>query len=110
MLIKLSKCRIPVIAIITIIISGCAHSGIINTTLFGLQITGINKVHAILGGFHLVGKNCEPRIYETIKKLEQFKLEIIVPMHCTGWRGKNAIFKAMPQAFVWNSVGNLYQI
>jgi 7,8-dihydropterin-6-yl-methyl-4-(beta-D-ribofuranosyl)aminobenzene 5'-phosphate synthase len=93
-----------------IIISGCAHAGIVNTTLFGQQITKINKVYAILGGFHLAGTNCESRISKTVEKLRHFNPEIVVPMHCTGWRGKNALFEAMPQAFVWNSVGNLYHI
>ena len=93
-----------------IIISGCAHAGIVNTTLFGKQITEFNKVHAILGGFHLAGKNFESRISETVEKLQQVNPSFVVPMHCTGWRGKNAFFEAMPQAFVWNSVGNLYHI
>jgi len=93
-----------------IIISGCAHAGIVNTTLFGQHITKIKKVHAILGGFHLAGKNFEPRINKTIDMLQQFSPTVIVPMHCSGWRGKNAFFEAMSQAFVWNSVGNRYHI
>ena len=91
-----------------IIISGCAHAGIVNTTFFGQQITGVTKVYAIMGGFHLAGKNCESRISNTVEKLQQLNPEIIVPMHCTGWRGKNAIFQEMPQKVIDNSVGNLY--
>ncbi|TRO48902.1 MBL fold metallo-hydrolase, partial [Candidatus Bathyarchaeota archaeon] len=77
-----------------IIISGCAHAGIVNTTLFGQQITEINKVHAIMGGFHLAGKNFEARISKAVKRLRQISPTVIVPMHCTGWRGKNAFFEA----------------
>jgi 7,8-dihydropterin-6-yl-methyl-4-(beta-D-ribofuranosyl)aminobenzene 5'-phosphate synthase len=62
-----------------------------------------------MGGFHLAGKDCEPRIDQTVEMLRKFNPEIVLPMHCTGWRGKCAIFEAMPRAFVWNSVGNLYQ-
>jgi 7,8-dihydropterin-6-yl-methyl-4-(beta-D-ribofuranosyl)aminobenzene 5'-phosphate synthase len=91
-----------------VVISGCAHAGIINTILFAQQITGVTEIYALVGGFHLTGKDYESRIKQTIHKLQQIKPKIIVPMHCTGWRGKNALFKAMPQAFVWNSVGNLY--
>jgi 7,8-dihydropterin-6-yl-methyl-4-(beta-D-ribofuranosyl)aminobenzene 5'-phosphate synthase len=90
-----------------VVISGCAHAGIVNTTFFAQQVTGVSKIYSILGGFHLVGKDCEKRISQTVKMLHQLNPEIIVPMHCTGWRGKYAISKAMPQAFVWNSVGNL---
>jgi len=91
-----------------VILSGCAHAGIVNTVLYARQITGIEKVHAIIGGFHLSGKECEGRIGKTVEMLKKFKPELIVPMHCTGWRGAFAIANAMPEAFVWNSVGNLY--
>ncbi len=92
-----------------VVISGCAHAGIVNTTLYARQITGVAKIHAIMGGFHLAGKECEPRISRTVEMLRQLNPEIVVPSHCTGWRGNYAIFKAMPRAFVWNSVGNLYR-
>ena len=38
-----------------IILSGCAHSGIINTVHHAMKVTGINKIHAVMGGFHLSG-------------------------------------------------------
>jgi 7,8-dihydropterin-6-yl-methyl-4-(beta-D-ribofuranosyl)aminobenzene 5'-phosphate synthase len=93
-----------------VVISGCAHAGIVNTTLFAQQITEVTKVYSIMGGFHLAGKDCETRISQTVKMLQHFYPEIIVPMHCTGWRGKYAISEAMPHAFVSNSVGNLYRL
>ncbi|MEM3727681.1 MAG: MBL fold metallo-hydrolase [Candidatus Bathyarchaeia archaeon] len=91
-----------------VILSGCAHAGIVNTVLYVRQITGIKKVHAIIGGFHLSGRECEERIGKTVEALKQLKPELVAPMHCTGWRGAFAIAGAMPEAFVWNSVGNLY--
>jgi 7,8-dihydropterin-6-yl-methyl-4-(beta-D-ribofuranosyl)aminobenzene 5'-phosphate synthase len=92
-----------------VVISGCAHAGIVNTILYAKEITGADRVHAVLGGFHLAGKDCEPRISRTVKALRNLRPKLIVPSHCTGWRGKYAIFEAMPKAFVWNSVGNLYR-
>lgn len=92
-----------------VVISGCAHSGIVNTTFYVQQITGVAKFYSIIGGFHLSGKDCETRIGQTVKNLQQLNPDIIVPMHCTGWRGNCAISRVMPQAFVWNSVGNLYR-
>lgn len=93
-----------------VVISGCAHAGIINTTFYAQQLTGVNKVYALIGGFHLSGKECEPMIVPTVEELQKLCPNIIVPSHCTGWRGKYAIFEAMPRAFVWNSVGNLYHL
>ena len=92
-----------------VIISGCAHAGIINTIRYAQQITGEAKVYAILGGFHLAGKEFEKRIEPTIKELKIIKPELIVPTHCTGWRAIISIAQAFPNAFACNSVGNTYQ-
>ena len=92
-----------------VVISGCAHAGIINTVFYAQQVTGITKIHALMGGFHLAGKECESRIGRTVEELNLLKPSVVVPSHCTGWRGMLAIAKALPEAFVWNSVGNLYQ-
>jgi 7,8-dihydropterin-6-yl-methyl-4-(beta-D-ribofuranosyl)aminobenzene 5'-phosphate synthase len=92
-----------------VVISGCAHSGIVNTTLYAKQITAANDVFAIMGGFHLAGKEFEARIVPTVKELKLLKPQLIVPSHCTGWRGTYAIAQAMPDAFIWGTVGNLYR-
>ena len=92
-----------------VIISGCAHAGIINTVRYAQQITGIAKVYAILGGFHLSGKEFERRIEPTIEELKKINPALIVPSHCTGWRALFCLAQAFPNAFVHSSVGNLYQ-
>jgi 7,8-dihydropterin-6-yl-methyl-4-(beta-D-ribofuranosyl)aminobenzene 5'-phosphate synthase len=88
-----------------VIISGCAHSGIVNVVSQAQRITGINKVYAILGGFHLTGPIFEPIIGRTIDKLKRFNPSVVVPMHCTGWKAINKIAKEMPGQFVLNTVG-----
>ncbi|HII86169.1 TPA: MBL fold metallo-hydrolase [Candidatus Bathyarchaeota archaeon] len=93
-----------------VVISGCAHAGIINTITYAKRISGIEDVYAVIGGFHLAGRENEKRITQTVKELTRISPELIVPSHCTGWRGMLAIAKALPEAFVWNSVGNLYGI
>ena len=93
-----------------VIISGCAHAGIINTILNVQEVTGESKIQAVIGGFHLAGKENEKRISQTVKELKKFSPDLIVPSHCTGWRGIKAIADALPQAFTWNSVGNQYKL
>jgi 7,8-dihydropterin-6-yl-methyl-4-(beta-D-ribofuranosyl)aminobenzene 5'-phosphate synthase len=93
-----------------VVLSGCAHAGIINTVLYAQQLTKVKTIYAILGGFHLAGKEYEKRINQTVKELKTIKPKLVAPSHCTGWRGNYAIAKAMPNAFVWNSVGNLYKL
>jgi len=92
-----------------VVLSGCAHAGIINTIAYAQQITGTEKVHAVMGGFHLAGKEFESRIQPTIKELQRINPKLIVPSHCTGWRAMCAIAKTFPKALVWNSVGNFYK-
>lgn len=93
-----------------IVLSGCAHAGIINTIAYAQQITGITKVYAVMGGFHLSGKEFENRIQPTIEELQRINPDLIVPSHCTGWKAACALAKKLPEAFVWNSVGNLYRL
>ncbi|OQY42333.1 MAG: hypothetical protein B6240_14045, partial [Desulfobacteraceae bacterium 4572_87] len=52
-----------------VVISGCAHAGIVNTVLYARKITGVETIHAIIGGFHLSGPAFEPIIEETISEL-----------------------------------------
>jgi 7,8-dihydropterin-6-yl-methyl-4-(beta-D-ribofuranosyl)aminobenzene 5'-phosphate synthase len=92
-----------------IVVSGCAHAGIINTISYAQQITGTDKVYAVMGGFHLSGKEFENRMQPTIEELQRIKPKLIVPSHCTGWKAMCAIAKTLPEAFIWNSVGNLYR-
>ena len=77
-----------------VIISGCAHAGIINTVKYAKQITGKTDVYAVMGGFHLAGRENEGRIDLTIKELKKINPERIIPSHCTGWKAMFAI--AMP--------------
>jgi 7,8-dihydropterin-6-yl-methyl-4-(beta-D-ribofuranosyl)aminobenzene 5'-phosphate synthase len=93
-----------------VVLSGCAHAGIINTVTYVQQITGTKQVYAVMGGFHLAGKTFENRIQPTIEALQRINPELIVPSHCTGWKAMCAMAKTFPEAFVWNSVGNLYKI
>jgi 7,8-dihydropterin-6-yl-methyl-4-(beta-D-ribofuranosyl)aminobenzene 5'-phosphate synthase len=92
-----------------VVVSGCAHAGIINTISYTQHITRTDKVYAVMGGFHLSGKDFEKRIQPTIEELQRINPKLIVPSHCTGWRAMCAIARTLPEAFVWNSVGNLYR-
>ena len=93
-----------------VVISGCAHAGIINTINYAKQISGKTYVYAVIGGFHLSGKNGEKRISKTIEEIKRVKPEMIITAHCTGWRANCALANIMPKRFVWNSVGNLYNL
>ena len=93
-----------------VVLSGCAHAGIINTVTYAQQITGVAESYAIIGGFHLAGKSNSERIEPTTTELKRINPWLVAPSHCTGWKAMFAIASALPEAFVWNSVGNLYKL
>jgi 7,8-dihydropterin-6-yl-methyl-4-(beta-D-ribofuranosyl)aminobenzene 5'-phosphate synthase len=66
-------------------------------------------MYAVIGGFHLAGKEFESRIDQTVRELKLINPSILVPSHCTGWKAICKSASAMPRTIVWNSVGNLYR-
>jgi len=93
-----------------VVITGCGHAGLINTIRHARQLTDIDRVHAVVGGFHLAGPVFEPLIAPTLEALAEMKPEVVAPTHCTGWRATHAIAAAFPEAFVPGCVGTLYVI
>ena len=93
-----------------VVISGCAHAGIVNTVLYARKITGVETIHAVMGGFHLSGPAFEPIIEQTIVELQKMAPKVIVPMHCTGWKAIEQFRKAFPAAFILNSVGSKFTL
>jgi len=91
-----------------VIIGGCSHAGIINTVKHAQEISGMQKVHAVLGGFHLTGPLFDPIIKPTIEEMKKIAPDYIVPTHCTGWKAINEFASAMPDQFQLNSVGTTY--
>lgn len=88
-----------------VVVSGCAHAGIVNTVSYAKRLTGIDKVHAIIGGFHLSGPLFEGIIGRTVEELKKIGPEYIVPCHCTGRKAIMAIEKEMPAQFILNMSG-----
>ena len=93
-----------------VIITGCGHSGIINTIRHAVKITGIHDIHAIIGGFHLSGKRFEHVIEPTVNALKDFNPRIIVPAHCTGPLATNRIREVFGAGFGLNSVGTTFYL
>jgi 7,8-dihydropterin-6-yl-methyl-4-(beta-D-ribofuranosyl)aminobenzene 5'-phosphate synthase len=84
-----------------IIISGCAHAGIINTINYAKLLTGVNEIFAVVGGFHLTGGGIyEDAIEPTIRELKTVNANYLVPCHCTGWKATNRIIQELPEKFL----------
>lgn len=88
-----------------VVLSGCAHSGIVNTVRYARKVTGIDTIMAIMGGFHLSGQDLEQVIQPTVEALKTLNPTYIVPTHCTGRQAVGLIEKAMPENFILNMAG-----
>lgn len=91
-----------------VVISGCAHAGIINTVRYARKITGVGKIHAVMGGFHLTGPLFAPVIQPTIDEMKRIDPAYVIPMHCSGWDAINRFMQAMPGRVILNTVGTKY--
>lgn len=73
-------------------LTGCGHCGIINTIKHGQKLTGVDKIYAVIGGFHEEWNPIE-KIEQKIKYFEDINPEIICGMHCTGFNFNNLMSK-----------------
>lgn len=87
-----------------VIISSCGHAGVINTVRQVQAATGIEKVHAVVGGWHLAPAP-EPTVTKTVEALKQINPDYLIPMHCTGLNTISAIQREMPDKLVLPSTG-----
>jgi 7,8-dihydropterin-6-yl-methyl-4-(beta-D-ribofuranosyl)aminobenzene 5'-phosphate synthase len=91
-----------------VVITGCAHAGIINIIKYAKELSGEDRIYGLIGGMHLTGGVFEPLIPRTIDELELMKPRFIIPCHCSGLKAVTEIAKNMSNAFIQNSVGTNY--
>lgn len=96
-----------------VVFSGCAHAGIVNTIAYAREVTGIDQVHAVMGGFHMTGPFLEPStdpqvpalFLKTTEALKKAAPRYIIPCHCTGRKAIMYIEREMPEQFILNMSG-----
>lgn len=89
-----------------VVLSGCAHSGIVNTLTCARQVGGESRVFAVLGGTHLGFASAE-QLEKTVVALRDFQIEKIGVSHCTGMVGAVALARAYGDRFFFNNVGTV---
>lgn len=66
-----------------VILLGCCHAGLVNTIEYIRNISGIQKVHGVIGGMHLVNAD-QQRLNKTLMAIALLQPEFLIPCHCTG--------------------------
>ena len=77
----------------------------INAVKRAQEVSGVNKVHAVIGGFHIVPPLGDDYIRQTIEAFKQIDPDILIPAHCTGDRFYDLAREALGEKVVHSAVG-----
>ncbi len=92
-----------------LVLTGCGHAGVVNIVRHAQALTGVERVLAVVGGFHLPSPAFDHAIGPTVAELAGLAPARVIPAHCTGWRAQQLLAQALPDAFVPPSVGSTYR-
>jgi len=81
-----------------IVVTGCSHAGIVSITKKAIRIMGIDRVKAVIGGFHLINADDE-LIDKTVKDLAEMQIEKIYSGHCTGGEAEHRLRQVFGKRF-----------
>ena len=87
-----------------VVITSCGHAGVINSVRQAQKATGVQKVHAIVGGFHLAPAP-DAIVAKTVQAFKEINPDYVIPEHCTGVNTIMAVHREMPGKLVMPSTG-----
>ncbi len=90
-----------------VVVTSCSHRGIVGICRNATRITGIPKIHAVIGGFHLSGLAGE-RITAVVDAFRQMGVDYLIPQHCTGLEAVIQMGVHLPTELVVSSVGSTF--
>jgi 7,8-dihydropterin-6-yl-methyl-4-(beta-D-ribofuranosyl)aminobenzene 5'-phosphate synthase len=91
-----------------VVVTSCSHRGIVGICRNAVRFTGIPRVHAVIGGFHLSGLD-DARITRVVDAFRGLDVEHVVPQHCTGIEAICAVMQRLPGRFTASSVGTTFE-
>jgi 7,8-dihydropterin-6-yl-methyl-4-(beta-D-ribofuranosyl)aminobenzene 5'-phosphate synthase len=90
-----------------VVISSCGHAGIVNTLRRAQEVSGVEKIYALVGGFHLAPAP-DDYLRSIMAELKKFDLEHVMPMHCSGQNFVDLAAKEMPEKLVLCGTGSSF--
>ena len=88
-----------------VVISSCGHVGIVNSVRQAQEVSGVEKVHAIVGGFHL-GPAPEDYLKQVVAEIKKLQPDVLIPMHCSGLNFLLEARAQMPGSVINTSTGS----
>jgi len=90
-----------------VVLSSCGHAGIINTLKRAQEVSGVEKIYALVGGFHLAPAP-DDYLRQIMAELKKFDLAHVMPMHCSGQNFVDLAAKEMPEKLVLCGTGSSF--
>ena len=90
-----------------VVLSSCSHSGFINAIRTAMAVSGVSKLHAVVGGFHL-GVAPPDYLDHAIAELKALDPDVVIPMHCTGRAFTARIAEVMPDRLILANTGSRF--
>jgi 7,8-dihydropterin-6-yl-methyl-4-(beta-D-ribofuranosyl)aminobenzene 5'-phosphate synthase len=90
-----------------VVVTSCSHRGIVGICRHAARVSGVPRIHAVVGGFHLSGLDAE-RIDRVVEALRALEVEYLVPQHCTGAEALVRLAQRMGPALVVSSTGSTF--
>jgi 7,8-dihydropterin-6-yl-methyl-4-(beta-D-ribofuranosyl)aminobenzene 5'-phosphate synthase len=90
-----------------VVITSCGHSGIVNTLKRAQEVSGVEKIYALVGGFHLAPAP-DDYLRQVMAELKKFDLDHVMPMHCSGQNFIDLAGKEMPEKLVLCGTGSSF--
>jgi 7,8-dihydropterin-6-yl-methyl-4-(beta-D-ribofuranosyl)aminobenzene 5'-phosphate synthase len=90
-----------------VIITGCAHPGIVSIVREAKDLTG-DEVHLVIGGFHLGSKSTN-EITQIISEMIELGVRKVAPVHCSGDTARRLFKEAFGEDYVEAGVGSSIQ-
>ena len=87
-----------------IVISSCGHVGIVNSVRQAMEVSGVQKVHAIVGGFHL-GPAPADYLTQVVAEMAKLNPDVVIPMHCSGLNFTEEARRQMPGKVLTTTTG-----
>ena len=91
-----------------VVLTSCSHRGVINTVRQAMQASGVDKVYAVIGGFHVVPPLGDDYINQTIAEFKAIDPDYLVTAHCTGDRFYDLARQALGDKVIHSAVGTRF--
>ena len=91
-----------------VVLTSCSHRGVMNTIKQAQAATGVDRLHAVIGGFHLPPPLSDDYVRETVAEMKAAGPDWVIPAHCAGERFYDLARVEMPGRIVRAAVGSLF--